>query len=191
MTKKTNRFDWDIYTQLIEEFRDESDRAAVVLGAAKLDLVMYQILKAYLLPCPNSKDELLDGDSPLSTFSSKINILHRLGITGSSFTRALHLIRKIRNSFAHEVSGCLLSTGAHSDRVKELALPLKHIPYFEEFREHFFNDLKGPNIDFRVVLAIMVGRLEVVLMNIESISKEEPLEFINPAWKPEITTKEL
>ena len=115
--KQKGEIDWNSFSQFVEEFRDESDRAAVVLGAAKLDLVLYQILQAYLLPTTTGKDELLDGDSPLGTFSSKINISYRLGLLASSFARALHLVRKIRNAFAHDVSGCSLTTGAHSDRV--------------------------------------------------------------------------
>ena len=44
------------YFEFIEEFRRESDRAAVVLGAAKLDLLLYQLFQAVLLPCAASKD---------------------------------------------------------------------------------------------------------------------------------------
>jgi hypothetical protein len=71
---------WKVYKTFVEEFRSESDRAAVILGVAKLDVVMYQIIQQALLPSASSNDELLDGDTPLSTFSAKINFLYRLGI---------------------------------------------------------------------------------------------------------------
>jgi len=52
------------YAAFVDDFARESDRAAVVLGAAKLDLQLYQILQKVLLPNPSATDELLDGDAP-------------------------------------------------------------------------------------------------------------------------------
>lgn len=71
-------------------------------------------------------------------FSSKINFVYRFGLIDSDLARALHLVRRIRNSFAHEVSGCSLTSGAHSDRVRELARPLKILPFYSKFTEAFF-----------------------------------------------------
>jgi hypothetical protein len=99
------------FRAFFDEFKNETDRAAVIVGAAKLDYLLYQILGRYLLPITGTKDdELLEGDSPLSTFSSRINLCHRLGLIDTQFARSLHLVRKIRNTFAHEVSGCRLGT---------------------------------------------------------------------------------
>lgn len=167
------------FTRFVAEFRGESDRAAVILGAAKLDLVMYQILQQYLVPITGSKDELLDGDSALGTFSSKINLIHRLGLISGEFTRALHIIRRIRNSFAHEVSGCTLDSGAHSDRVKELITPIKHYNWYDGVKNHFFAGEQGASVDFRVALAILVGRLEVLLANIETVDQSEALNILS------------
>lgn len=54
-TAKTQQF-----ISFIKEFLEESDRAAVVLGAAKIDILLHQILKKVLLPSPRGDDELLD-----------------------------------------------------------------------------------------------------------------------------------
>ncbi|MDP3830347.1 MAG: hypothetical protein Q8Q47_03695, partial [Ignavibacteriaceae bacterium] len=108
--KKENKTEKDIFYEFVNEFIAESDRAAVILGTAKLDFLLYQILTKYFIPVAGSSDDLLEGDSPLTTFSSKINICYRLGIIDTQFARTLHLIRKIRNSFAHEISGCNLDT---------------------------------------------------------------------------------
>jgi hypothetical protein len=108
------------FVRFAKEFAGESDRAAVIVGAAKLDLLLQQILGAYLLPSATTRDELLEGDSPLATFSARINACYRLGLISANFVRALHLIRRIRNAFAHESTGVSLDAGAHADRVKEL-----------------------------------------------------------------------
>src|SRR5437016_8187867 len=81
----------------VDDFAKESDRAAVIVGAAKLDLLLYQLLEKVLLPSTSNTDELLAGDSGLSTFHSRIHAAHRLGFIDDQLARALHLIRKIRN----------------------------------------------------------------------------------------------
>ena len=163
-------FDTQSFRQFVNEFSSESDRAAVVLGAAKLDLVLYQLLQAFLLPSGHGKDELLDGDSALGTFSAKINIAHRLGLIDAAYARSLHMVRKIRNAFAHEVSGCSLTIGAHSDRVRELSLPFRHFGFYPILKNEFFPDKEGSGADFRTTLAIMVVRLEKLLVGIEMIT---------------------
>jgi len=134
-----------------------------VLGAAKLDHQLYRILQKVLLPNPTSTDELLDGDAPLSTFNAKINLCYRLGLIDRDLSRALHLIRRIRNSFAHEISGINLSSGAHLDRVKELIAPFAGNKAYEGFKNKSrarWRLEEGPSFDFRVVIAIVGARLE-------------------------------
>lgn len=167
--KPTRTFDLRDFQRFVDEFKGESDRAAVILGAAKLDLLLYQILQQYLAPSTGGKDELLDGDSPLGTFSAKIMLVNRLGLIDNEFTRALQFVRKIRNAFAHEVSGCTLESGAHRDRVKELVAQLKHKNAFILVRKNEFDDKDEPSANFRTALAFLVGRLEVLLTHIETV----------------------
>lgn len=148
--------------RLIAEFRDETDRAAVVLGAAKLDLQLYQIIEQALLPAPTGHDELLDGDAPLSTFSSRINLVARLGIIAADLARALHLIRKIRNAFAHELSGVSLSSGAHSDRVRQLIAPMVDNWGYSLTLDMFGGADKGSPAEFRAAVVLVMMRLEGV-----------------------------
>ena len=111
---------------------NEGDRATVILVAAKLDLLLYQILRKHLIPAPGSRDDLLDNDGALSTFSAKINMAYRLGLIDNLFSRSLHLIRKIRNDFAHEVEGCSLNSGSHRDRVRELIALARNLEFFKK-----------------------------------------------------------
>lgn len=64
----------DEFAEFVTEFKKESDRAAVILGAAKLDLLLYQIITKVLRPNASSNDDLFDGDAPLSTFHAKIHL---------------------------------------------------------------------------------------------------------------------
>ena len=46
---------------------------------------------------------LFEGNGPFSTLSSKIDVAYALGLLSSEERRELHLLRKIRNEFAHAV----------------------------------------------------------------------------------------
>jgi hypothetical protein len=181
---------YSAFQEFLEEFRNESDRAAVILGAAKLDYLLYQILYKFLLPSVSNNDELLMGDSPLSTFSAKINMCHRLGLIDSEFARALHLTRRIRNAFAHETSGCKLDAGPHRDRVRELAAPFTRFARFSETKKIYFEKKSDPSADFFTVLTIMVIRLESIFDNLEPIQKHYNRGLIPPYYLKELNIRE-
>ena len=174
---------WDVFNQFVNEFKNESDRAAVILGAAKLDALLFQILDRHFKPSLASTDELLDGDSPLSTFSAKIHICYRLGLISADFAKTLNVIRKLRNAFAHEVSGASLASGPQADRLNSLLLPWRPLPFFKKFRR-----VLGPNTsaqdssDFKVLLTILAGRLESLLVATPTIS-HLPWELLNETMR--------
>jgi len=183
-TKPSDR-SWESFTEFLDEFKGETDRAAVIVGAAKLDLVMYQILQRLFLPSPGTTDELLEGDSPLSTLSAKINILYRLGLIDANFARALHLVRRIRNDFAHEVTGCDLTSGTHRNRVRELIAPIEKYEAVESMRKRYFADKRGPSSDFRTALAILAGRLEGICLKTKTLMPTSNYKLILDSWKEE------
>jgi hypothetical protein len=168
----------DAYTEFIHEFRNESDRAAVILGAAKLDYLLLQIAAKFLLPNVGSRDELLEGDSGLATFSSRIHFCYRAGLIDAEFVRALHMIRKIRNDFAHEVAGCNLNTGPHQDRIRSLALPFSGLKEYQRYKDQFFKEKLGASADFFSILGIMVIRLELLLEKLVPLDHSQVLNLI-------------
>jgi DNA-binding MltR family transcriptional regulator len=188
-TSKKESIDLEGFDSFLLEFKGETDRAAVILGAAKLDYLLYQILSNYFVPCAGGSDELLDGDSPLATFSAKINTAYRLGLIDSQFARALHLIRRIRNSFAHEATGVKLDAGPHRDRIKELVAPLVCYQSFDEAKDAFFKDKKGTTADFYTMLAVMVIRLDYLFHKLKPIKTISALTLVPPGYKFESATE--
>lgn len=180
MSPQAKKPGWDNFGAFYDEFSNESDRAAVILGAAKLDVLLYQLIQKLLVPTASSTDELLDGDSPLSTFSSRINMAYRLGVLDARFTRALHLVRRIRNSFAHELASSTLATGSHRDRVRELMAPFTPHVEYAGFREAFFPGQTGPGVDFRCVLGIMALRLEAAFDDVATLSSAGSWSLVPP-----------
>jgi hypothetical protein len=108
-------------TFFLTEFARESDRAAVILASAMIDESLKELLEAFLVPCSTSEDPIFDGsNAPLSTFSARIESAYRFGLISPSFAKCLHIVRKIRNSFAHDVAGCTFAAPAVSNRVNNL-----------------------------------------------------------------------
>lgn len=105
----------------IKEFSNESDRAAVIVAASIFDDALDGLLRMQLVANPASTDELFDGaNAPFSTFSAKITIAYRLGLISGKFSRNLHLIRIIRNEFAHNIVGGSFEDANVKNRVVEL-----------------------------------------------------------------------
>lgn len=177
-----SRADLKAFTVFVDEFKNESDRAAVILGAAKLDVMLYQLLQTTLRPSTSKSDELLEGDSPLATFSSRISVAHRLGLIDDDFCRALDFIRKIRNSFAHELSGISLDSSGHRDRIRELVAPLKRSEAFEYLLETYFGEPAGPAGQFRAAVALAAIRLEGACGHAVPIERE-PYPLLPPDYK--------
>lgn len=173
----------DEFWVIVSELNKESDRAAVILAVAKLDLLLYQILQATLLPSTGTQDELLDGDSALGTLSARINIVHRLGLIDSEFTHALHIARRIRNSFAHELSSSTLNLGSHRDRVRELCAPFRRFKRFDSFRKSFAKKEEDtPSTNFRTAIAIMVLRLDSLCDESVPIAGKSPTTLVYDGW---------
>lgn len=165
------------FWSFLEEFKNESDRAAVILAGAKLDLLLYQLIQKCLKPCTSRSDELLDGDAPLGSFSARIAMAHRLSLVDDEFCRVLHLIRRIRNSFAHELRGATLDSGAHRDRVRELVAALSGNDAYVYCIEHFFKSDYSARNQFNTVVAIACMRLEGAIRS-SSPRTGQPYELV-------------
>lgn len=99
-------------SQLFDAFADEllaerGVRPLIIIGASKIEQLLLELLSTFLIPKrvkPKEQDELLEGDTPLGTFSARIKICHRMGLVDEELCATLELLRKIRNLCAHSVS---------------------------------------------------------------------------------------
>lgn len=163
----------------VRSLASESERAAVVLGAAKLDSLLELLLKRCLLPCPGGKDDLLDTERPLGTFSARICAAYRLGLIDKDFEYSLQVIRKIRNSFAHSIENEALSKSSHHDRLFEVAKILKGYEGVELLASSVTQERSNISKDF----AIFCGVLGVLLIGLSIAA------HISEPVKPTLTFK--
>ena len=80
------------------DLSSENDRAFILISAVALEDQIYKILKS-LLPLIKCLE-----DNKEFTFSFKINLLKSFDLYNPRVFDFLHLIRKIRNNFAHDLT---------------------------------------------------------------------------------------
>jgi hypothetical protein len=98
----------------------ESDRGCALFAAAYIDKALSDLLCRSLVESNKIDDELLKGNAPLASFSSRIKMAFYLGKISSSCRRDLDLIRKIRNDFAHNAADISFETEAIGNKCREL-----------------------------------------------------------------------
>jgi len=98
------------FVEYLEELAQQSDRGAAIMGAAFLDDEIAGLLAFFMDPkrldSKRKKESALEyqifhGTGPLSSFAARINLAFALGYIDESEYWDLHIVREIRNEFAH------------------------------------------------------------------------------------------
>lgn len=92
-----------------EELLSESDRGCVIVGAAILEKTLTRIIQSEFKKNGLSNRYVVkafDGNGPLGTLSSRIQIARGFGLISDDVFRDLMMVRKLRNEFAHSDSHC-------------------------------------------------------------------------------------
>jgi len=113
---------------LLPEFAKETDRGCVLIVAAMAEMQLQNMLIAKLVKISGNQDELFDVPyAPLRDFHSKIDFAYRLGLISEKLCRDLHILRKIRNVFAHHIFDCNFENEAVKNQLSELKKPKQFI----------------------------------------------------------------
>jgi hypothetical protein len=148
----------------------------IIVGAAKADDLLLEVLRAFLLPKiakAKDQDELLEGDTPLATFSARIKICRRLGLLDETLYLALERLRALRNLSAHSVSFNERKSPVR-DHLGEFR---KHIAARGSYRltkERYFNVEPLEAIEeWQCLLLTLCVLLEAILQKVERTSGNE------------------
>lgn|SRR4030067_305509 len=110
-----------VLLEYTEQLSHESDRGTVIVSAVLMDEALEDLIKAKLVPSPEREDELFVGAyATLGNFSAKIDFSYRLGLISLSTRNSLHIIRKLRNDFAHSSLKESFNSSIVKGRVREL-----------------------------------------------------------------------
>lgn len=99
----------------------ESERGSAIVSASLMDEALEQLLKAKFVPSAEKKDELFKGPyAPLEDFYAKIEFAYRMGLISVNQRTSMHLIRKLRNDFAHSSLRIDFKAQSVRNRIEEL-----------------------------------------------------------------------
>ncbi len=92
-------------TAFLAELETQTDRGVAVIAAAVLDELMQMLLLARFIKIGSERKDALFQKigAPLSPFSAKIELAFALGIISNEARLTAHLIRDVRNKFAHRI----------------------------------------------------------------------------------------
>ena len=83
------------------ELSEESDRGAAILAAANFEEWLGSIISGYFAKLDSELKRKLFENGALSTFSAKLDFGFALGFYDKDTLSKLHVIKTIRNKFAH------------------------------------------------------------------------------------------
>lgn len=184
---KSHRSHWNRFFRT--ELSKESERASVILAAAMLEQALEVLLRARLVPVAVRDDPLFDGAyAPISTLSAKIDIAHRIGLISTSWARDLHLIRKIRNEFAHNVTGCSFDNATIRSRVVELVRSQGVVQAAPKVRATFPDGVAG---EFQTTVSWMLWWLWTQAEKVDPMKASPDLRLENEEVAPDGRTSSV
>jgi hypothetical protein len=112
------------WASFFDELGRESERATAILAAAWIDHLLERKL-AQLFSSGNKKAlaQLFAANGPFATFSAKITAAFCAGWLDADVYHDLHVIRKIRNSFAHQIHGLSMESQKIRPLIESLQVP--------------------------------------------------------------------
>ena len=90
---------------VLEELKKQTDRGAGIIAASVTEELLAVVIQERLLPLNSDLRQALFErmNAPLSTMSAKINLGRALGLYSDVGAKRLHMLREVRNRFAHRI----------------------------------------------------------------------------------------
>ncbi len=122
--------------EVLKEIAQGSDRVTAIVGGALVEEILTRVLRTFLRPDEKLLDEAFKFSGPVGSFSAKINIGYLTGLYGELVRKDLHLVRKIRNEFAHQLTATF-RTQKVAEMAKNLFLAERYSVDLAEERKPF------------------------------------------------------
>jgi len=153
--------------QFWTETKGSSDRAFAILSGAMLDEVLEIMLSALAIDDELLKKRLLNPNQPLGSFGPKIDACYLFGLISEREWKALRLVQKIRNAFAHKLANLSFEDSSMANRARAIINVLQ---------------LRGPQEDdARKVFQVGVSALWTSLMGKITLVTRAPKMPFDPS----------
>jgi hypothetical protein len=113
----------------INAIEAHDDRSAAILAAAYLEDRLMSTIEARLVPDAKIRKKFFTGMGPLASFSAKIDLAYLMGTFDQKIAGMLHVIRQIRNEFAHNLEALSFNT----PQIIEFCKRLFDVEFFQGF----------------------------------------------------------
>jgi hypothetical protein len=154
------------------QFSEEPEHVSVILACSRIDELLGILIRSRLLPCPAKNDQLLESERGLGTFSNRIDLAYRLGLIPNRLSEVLHLLRKIRNDFAHTYTGQRMDSSPHTDRLMEALRLIKiegDMPVVRKGMRLRNPMLSQARENFTILAIVIIGSLEMATRIVQSV----------------------
>jgi DNA-binding MltR family transcriptional regulator len=125
LKKKLHLPHLDRVLEFRESLNPETDRGCGVAAAAFIDEELKVLLKSVLADEIKLVELAFSQSGPLATFSSRIDFRLLMGLLSRAAWRDLHIIRKVRNDFAHSAKPLSFEDNAIRSRCSELSFSIR------------------------------------------------------------------
>jgi hypothetical protein len=117
-----------------------------------------------MTPAAVKGDGLFLPDRPLGSLGAKVALARRLGLIDGAVERALNVLRKLRNAFAHSAESASLADPAHSSRLAEVYADTRANPLWEVLETLLAEQVSlDPALrDYILLITILVTFLEAI-----------------------------
>jgi hypothetical protein len=113
--------------EVLEEMHAASDRALAIVGAALVDDQLSRALIEFLHPHKSITEELFAHSGALGSFGTRAKLGLLIGLYGEMVYSDFKFVIKIRNEFAHSMSGNSFDRAPISDWCKNLRLAERYV----------------------------------------------------------------
>ena len=163
---------------------EERGRGAVLVGVARVDAALETMLQAVMAPGPSKGDGLFQPERPLGSLGAKVALAHRLGLIDDAVERALGVLRRLRNAFAHSAESASLTDDTHRMRLEAVYLearanplwgPLEAVLAAQPPSAH--GPLDAALRDYILLITILVAFLESTAKQLKPIKPPVVMRF--------------
>jgi hypothetical protein len=163
---------------------EERGRGAVLVGVARVDAALEHLLQAVMTPSIAKSDGLFLPERPLGSIGAKVSLASRLGLIDGPVERALNVLRKLRNAFAHSTESASLGDPAHSSRLAEvyavartnpLWTPLEAVLSAQPPSAH--GSVEPALRDYILLITILVAFLEATAQQLQQLQPPVVMSF--------------
>jgi hypothetical protein len=119
------------------------DRSAAILAASFFEDRLTRRIKARLIPDAKAQKKFLEYPGPISTFAAKIDLAYLMDIVDPGIKQRLHVIREVRNIFAHELGEITFN----ESQIEKLCKKLFRIEVLKGLKAQFAEEFKQNHPD--------------------------------------------